>query len=207
MIKNVIFDLGRVIINFDPDAYIRSFNFNNKETEEQLMKTIFLNDYWNEFDRGSLTLEEGIELMVLKAPNIENEIRQVLNKDWSSILTLKEESAGFLKDLKKEGFNIYILSNFSEWGFKFIRNKYDFFDYTDGMVISYEVKMIKPEPEIYETILKKYGLVPEETVFIDDMKENINAAKEFGIKTILFTSLDDAKREFELLIGALLPNP
>ncbi len=195
MIHNVVFDLGQVLINYQPEAYVRSFGFDD-QTERLVLDTIFNNKCWKEFDRGTLSLDQGMALMIREAPQIESQIRQVFDKSWMEILTLKEDTAQFLKQLKQAGYNIYVLSNFSEVGFQFIYPKYDFFGLIDGKVVSYEIKSIKPEPAIYVELIERYDIAPHETIFIDDLQENLTAAQKFGIKTILFTNLEDVKQEF-----------
>ncbi len=198
MIKNVIFDIGRVLINYEPLDYLKTFHYGD-DVDKELAKVIFENPLWNEFDRGTYTLGDCIESMVASAPHHESKIKEVLADGWMDILTLKTESSDFLKKLKSEGYKIYLLSNFSQVGFEYITKKYDFFDYIDGKVVSYEHKLTKPEPEIYDLIIKTYNLVPAETIFIDDNKNNILASQKFGIKTILFENIEDCIKQFETL--------
>lgn len=195
MIKNVIFDLGRVLVNYEPEKYIDSIGY-SEEIKQKLLKSLFYNDIWNEFDRGTLTYEQGIKLAAKKEPDIENELKCILRTEWFEMHTLKKETDSFLKELKQDKYKIYILSNFEEHCFKYLYNKYDFFKLVDGMVISYSVKVIKPELEIYNILLEKYNLIPKECVFIDDREENILAGEKLGIKGIVFTNIDDVKNKF-----------
>ena len=100
---------------------------------------------------------------------------------------------------KSRGYKIYILSNFSGKAFRDCADELDYVKKADGAVISYQVGLIKPDPAIYRLLLDKYDIDPKEAVFIDDNKDNIEAAKQFGLSTILFTSREDAdKKLYEL---------
>ena len=198
MIKNVIFDLGRVLVNFYPLAYLEELGFDENK-KNILNNIIFESKEWYEYDRGFYLHNKDIEKkLITDNPKLEKEIKRVLNEDWVKIHTVKEETVEYLKSLKNEGKKIYILSNLSKDSFDFI-SKLDFFKYVDGGVYSYEIKVCKPDNEIYKTILEKYNLVPEETVFLDDKLENIEAANRFGIHGIQFFSVDDAKKKIKLI--------
>ena len=94
---------------------------------------------------------------------------------------------------------MYILSNFSEFGFRRIKNQFDFLQYTDGGVISYEVKEVKPDRIIYETLCSKYGIVPENAVFLDDREENTEAAIAFGMHAVQVLNKEQADADLRAL--------
>ena len=120
--------------------------------------------------------------------------------NWEKILTVKKDSLKILKSLAAKNFNLYILSNFHKQAFKYVSNRYDFFDHFDGRVISADVKMIKPEAEIYDYILKKFDLAADATIFIDDSKENIKAALAKGIRVIHFKNAESLAEELKLYL-------
>lgn len=184
MIKNIVFDIGNVLLEFNPVEYLRSFGLERK-IEDEIFRRIFKSPYWPELDRGTINEEKAIQLMINGARDLETEIRLVM-ENWIDMLTPKAESIEVLKELKNKGYNIYVLSNFHEKAFKRVSSENDFFTLLDGEVISYKIKLIKPEREIYEYLLNKYKLIPEETLFIDDVKENIDGAESHGISTFLF---------------------
>lgn len=130
---------------------------------------------------------------------MENEIKLVLQKDWVKMNSIKENTVKFLKDLKNQGYKIYILSNISGDSYKFV-SQYDFFDFVDGGVYSYELHICKPNKEIYKKLLDKYNLEPKDTIFIDDMLPNIKSANELGINGIQFTTLNEVKQKVKILI-------
>ncbi|MBQ7637415.1 MAG: HAD family phosphatase [Clostridia bacterium] len=198
MIKNVVFDLGRVLVEFDPEAYIRSFGFGEPETKN-LFDAVFGKD-WYLHDRGDYKTIDDLSLaLVKKYPDLSDGIRTVLNGDWVKIHYLKTGTAAYLEELKNRGYNIYILSNLSVESYEFI-SKYPFFTLINGGVFSYMENCCKPEPKIYKTLLERYSLDPAETVFIDDNADNIIGAEAFGINAVLFTSLDEVKQKVEALL-------
>ena len=200
MIKNVVFDLGRVLVDFDPAGYIRSFGF-SQEANDRLLAIVFGHD-WYLHDRGDyLTIGDLTAALVKKYPDLAHEIKTVLTGDWVKIHYLKPESAAYLKELKARGYRIYILSNLSLESYGFI-SKYEFLQYTDGAVYSYRENACKPEEKIYRALLDRYALIPDETVFLDDVPENIAGAEAVGIHGVLFTGIEEAKKQTEALLSA-----
>lgn len=199
MIKNIVFDLGRVMVDFDPVAYLRGFGY-PEQTVQALHEIVFGHD-WYLHDRGDYrTIEDLRAALVKKYPEREAELTAVLRGDWVKIHYLKTDTADYMAELKRRGYGIYILSNLSVESYEFIR-QYDFFRIPDGGVFSYQENACKPEEKIYRVLLDRYGLVPEETVFLDDNPDNIAEANRLGIHGVLFTDLAAAKAETEALLG------
>ncbi len=199
MIKNIVFDLGSVLMQFNPLEYLEKFEFGEK-TKKTLYKIIFKSRDWIEYDRGIYRHNTDlIKKIVKENPDLENEIKLVLQKDWVKMHTIKRDTAEFLKELKEQGFKIYILSNISEDTYKFV-SQFDFFSLVDGGVYSCEVHICKPDIEIYEKLLEKYNLQAKETIFIDDIFDNVKSANELGINAIQFTTLDEVKQKVKGLI-------
>jgi putative hydrolase of the HAD superfamily len=186
MIKNVVFDIGRVLLDYQPVKFLQNIGLKMEEGR-YLNEIIFKNDIWLQLDRGMITLDEAIEAYTVLAPLHKEKISQIMHT-WPQMLTLIEGTSELLSELTAKGYAVYLLSNFQEDGFKQIYDKYSFVKEAHGSVISYEIMLLKPEKEIYLHLLEKYKLMPEETVFIDDMKENVDAAKALGIQGIIFES-------------------
>ena len=126
----------------------------------------------------------------------------MLRPDWVKIHTLKEDSTVYLHELKARGYRVYMLSNLAKESYDYI-HRYDFFNELDGGVFSYQERVCKPEEKIYRTLLERYALQPEETLFFDDSAENIEAAQRLGIHGIVFTELSVVRPQAERLL--LLP--
>ena len=195
MIKNVIFDVGRVLIKYSPKKILEDFGYSEIEVED-ILELVFQNEMWQELDRGRLTKEEFIYILGSKRPDLKEKIEYVMD-NWQDHLSSIEENTSILKDIKEKGFNLYVLSNFESTAFKKLKDRFKYFDLFDDIVISCDVKMLKPDEGIYLYLLNKHGLIPEECLFIDDMKMNIETAKRLGMNTIWFRENINIKEELE----------
>lgn len=195
-IKNVVFDLGGVMVKYDPKSFIDEMGY-EKEKSEALCDAIFRDRVWTDLDMGVfMTYTDALPAFIERHPDLENEIRTFFNPDWMNVYKLKEETEREIYDwVYDKGLKIYILSNYSADGFTFIKNKYPFFRKASGYVVSAFEKCMKPDPKIYRILLSRYNLVPEESVFIDDIPANIEAARKQGMKGIVFTGVREAKNE------------
>lgn len=195
MIKNVIFDIGNTLIAFKPIDYLNKEFNNNKSLVDMLYKTIFKSNEWTCLDRGTITQEEAVRNFCSRQPELKEQIEYVM-ENWHDMHIPMEESIKLFNYLKNKGYKIYLLSNYHEKAFDFIYNKFDFIRNVDGRIISSHVKLLKPEKEIYEALLKKYSLKPEECLFVDDFERNIDAAEKLGIHGICF---NDAASVYKFL--------
>ena len=200
MIKNIIFDIGRVLVTFDPIQYVNSLGF-DEETARAVVGAIFHDPLWIETDRGVIPVEEFEEAFVANAPDYEPQIREAYRK-MGRMIRLMPHTMPWVKALKERGYRLYVLSNYGEYLFLKSKDRLDFMPYMDGAVISYQIQMIKPDREIYEYLLKKYDLSPEECVFIDDRPENVEGAKAVGMSGILFENFEQASGELEKMLKA-----
>ncbi len=196
MYKNIIFDLGNVLLSFNPMEYLKSKI--SEEKIQEVYKAIFQSEEWIMLDRGTITEKEAINNIIEKNSIYRDDISLAF-EDWYAILKPIEETIKVLEDLKRKGYNIYYLSNFHELAFKEVSTKNSFFELFDGGVVSYEEKIIKPEEEIYRLILKRYNLTPSETIFIDDTKVNVEGAEKLGITTIFLENPRKLREELRKL--------
>ncbi len=199
MVKDIVFDFGGVLFDWNPRYLYRAY-FNDENETEYFLSHICTSDWNAEQDRGR-TFDEGVELLLRQYPQYAEPIRMFRDK-WA--LTLRGEfprSVELLKRLKAGGFGIYGLTNWSAETFPSVYSKYDFLKLFDGIVVSGEEKLTKPDPEIYKILLKRYNLTAESSLFIDDNSANIEAAKNLGFKTVLFDDIENASRRVYELIG------
>lgn len=195
MIKNIVFDAGNVLVTFNPDEYLDRLGY-DKETKRAVEKAVFRHPLWNENDRGILSDEELLNGFIANAPEYEMQIRETFQKVGDSI-ELLPHTMDWVRDLKAKGYRLYVLSNYGEYTYKQTEHKLKFLPYMDGTIFSFAYKMIKPEREIYELLLEKFDLRAEESVFIDDRLENVEAARELGFCGIQFQNFEQVKRELE----------
>lgn len=189
-ITTVILDIGKVLVEFDWKSYIANCGYTD-EINEELGNIIFNNPKWKERDRGHREEIEYQEMFISMAPHLEKEIKEIF-KNIINIVEVYSFSTEWVKSLKDQGLKVYLLSNYSKASFENDLSKFDFINYVDGGVISYEVKYVKPEIEIYQKLLNKYSINPNEAVFLDDVIENLETARILGIETIHVTSHEAA---------------
>lgn len=198
MIKNIIFDVGKVLVYFEPAQHLKNLGY-DEATRTAVMDAVFGNPMWDENDRGSMSPAEFEEAFVANAPEYEMQIREAFQTVEGTI-DLLPHSLEWVQEMKARGYHLYILSNYGEHTLDKTKHKLKFLPYMDGVIFSYEYKVIKPEREIYEILLRKFGLDPEECVFIDDRKENLKTAEEFGIRGILFQTYEQARDELDQML-------
>lgn len=197
MIKTIIFDIGNVLAGFEWKAFFRSFGY-SEEILDRLAKATVENGMWAEYDRGVWSDEEILNAFIENDPGIEKELRESL-KDFHGLITRYDYAIPWIKEWKEKGYQVLVLSNFSDKAYKECQDALDFLDYVDGGILSYRDKVIKPQPEIYQLLMERYNLVPGECVFMDDTLKNVTAAAELGIHAIHFTSREKAIEELKKL--------
>lgn len=182
MIKNIIFDFGGVLMDWDPRYFFKTY-FNDDEKMEWFLKNI-AKDEWNaEQDRGR-TLKEGTDLLIQQHPDWEKEIRAYYD-NWTTMLNSDiPHNVEVLRQLAGK-YALYGLTNWSAETFPYALENYDFFKLFEGkIVVSGTEKMIKPDREIFDVLISRYHLKPEESVFIDDNAKNIATAASLGFATV-----------------------
>lgn len=196
-IKNIIFDIGNVLVAFQWEQYYKSFGY-SKEVLDRLAKATVLDVDWGEFDKGVLTEEEVCQLFIDNDPGIEAQIRET-QADIKEMLGRYDYAVSWIQELKEKGYHVYYLSNFSAKAYRECIHTLDFLPLMDGGILSYRDKMIKPNPEIYHLLMDRYQLVPSECVFLDDTGVNIEAAIREGIHGIIFKNKEQAQEELRAL--------
>ena len=190
--KNIIFDIGNVLLSFHPYKYLNQYY--DEETVCDLMTIIFSDDEWLKLDLGNILIKDAIETLTHKHPQYKKEITFVL-ENWTDMLLPVQKNVEIVQELKDAGYHLYLLSNFHIEAFQLMSKKYDFFKLFDGQVVSGFEHIIKPQEEIYELLLKRYQLKREECLFIDDMLGNIYIAEELGIQGLYLGYMVDLKNE------------
>lgn len=184
MIKNIVFDMGNVIIRFDPELFMVRLGL-AEEDRRLLKRELFVSLEWSRMDRGSLTDEEAAEIVCRRVPErLHDAVRRLVGM-WDRPILPVEGMYELVKELRGMGYGIYLLSNASF-------RQHDYWPrvpaskFFDGTLISADVKLVKPQPEIYRLLCDKFSLVPEECVFIDDSTSNAEGAYFCGINALVF---------------------
>ena len=195
-IDTVILDIGMVLAEFIPREYLKKVGI-REEKIKAVMDAVVENDIWNEYDKGMMSEKEVLNQFIERSPKLEREIRRAF-KNLNGIVRRYYYTDGFIEKLKSKGYRVLYLSNISEKLYHECEEELGFIKKMDGGILSFEVKMKKPDKDIYELLIKKYSLNPERCVFLDDREVNLRAAGELGFKTILFEDYESAKQSLKL---------
>ena len=191
VIDAVVFDVGRVLVTWPWEEYAEKVGI-GEEAVRVIKEKVIGASLWDEFDRGSISRAEVLEKCMPLVPGYEEEMRTFVTTvdDSIEVFWYTED---WIRGLKRKGYKVYILSNWSRESHDAVAKKgvMDFVKLTDGAVWSYECHFIKPEKEMYEHLIRKFGLNPSRTVFIDDAEKNVEGARKCGMSAIRFTDYND----------------
>ncbi|MDO4273012.1 MAG: HAD family phosphatase [Eubacteriales bacterium] len=196
-IENIIFDVGQVLVKYDWETFLKGFGF-EEEKYEKIADAVFRSPIWDERDKGLLEEEDYVRRFVESAPEYEADIREVLRRSPETI-SAADYAETWVKYLKNKGYHLYILSNYSNYMLERNRPQMSFLKYADGAVFSCQVGQIKPEPDIYRTLLDRFSLKADKCVFVDDRLENCKGAEKLGIHAVQFHDFKQAAAELEKL--------
>lgn len=193
MIKNIIFDIGNVCVDFCYRDFFESFGF-SREIVDRICLATAEDPAWDLGDGGQVTEEELLEIYISNDPEIEPYLRKVY-ESFDGIIRERKETIPWLIRLREKGYGVYYLSNYPSKVERECRDHMKFLEYMDGGILSYKVKMIKPYADIYEKLLADYGLKAEECLFLDDKPVNCAGAEAVGMKAIVFTTKEEVEKK------------
>jgi len=196
-IKAIIFDFGGVLIKWDPHELYHRF-FEQPQQIDQFLSEINFTSWNAEQDRGR-PFTEGIVKLSAQFPQYTHLIRAYYDHFEDTIVGPIPGTVDILHELKRAGYPLYALSNWSAETYPRVRHQYDFFDLFDKIILSGEVKLIKPDPAIFKLTLQTVHRTASECLLIDDSEANIIAAKKIGFVTIHFKSPEQLKHELRNL--------
>ncbi len=199
MIKNLIYDFGKVLVDYDFEKFFRE-RIPDPDRRQEFARLVNNKELQDSFDRELVPFDTAIEEMIRQNPGFEKELR-VFNEEYTDIVT--GEVPGMrelLTRLKSEGFKLWGLTNWCNKVYTTME-QFEIFKLLDGRVISSEEKIIKPEPGIYQCLLKRFGMDASECVFTDDKAVNIEGARQVGIKSILFKDALQYEKELNKIIS------
>jgi epoxide hydrolase-like predicted phosphatase len=196
-VRNVVMDLGGVMLEWNPDHLLTPIQ-PDADLRRQLRSEIFSHD-WRLFDRGHLSEAELIERLQIATGQTRDQVDQIMHAVRGALLE-KTETVKLVRTLLAHGYDLYCLSNMPVPMYEHLRRQHTFWDVFQGIVISGEIQMMKPEPEIYLHLLQRFGLRAEESVFIDDLQVNVDAAIGVGLHAIRFQDAAQCQRDLETLL-------
>lgn len=189
---NIVFDLGGVVFKWQPDAIISSI-FDDRDAQDLVRTEIFEHPDWLELDRGTMSLPAAIDRGANRTGLPVKDIERLLTA-VPHFLAPIDQTIALIRRLAKTSNKLFVLSNMHLASIAHLEQKHDIWALFQGVVISSRIKAIKPEIRIYRYLLDKYRLRPADTVFIDDMPENLAAASSMGIYTIRFFNAAQCER-------------
>lgn len=196
-IDTVVFDIGNVLIDWEPRYLYRKMFDSEQEVEEFLRDADILN-WHQEQDRGR-SLREGTALLVTRHPEYAREIEAFYDR-WEEMFGGEiSGSVGVLWQLKERGYALHALTNYSSETFPLARERYGFLQWFDEIVVSGEEGLIKPDREIYDLLARRTGLDPRRSVFVDDREDNVYAAERLGFTGIVFRGAEELRAELDRL--------
>lgn len=195
MIKNIIFDMGRVLVEFYPEDFLTKEGITDIAERELLLREIFHHEDWTNMDAGIMNEQEMYDEAVKRIPEHLHQTAHNLIFDWNDPIIPVKGMEDFVRECKEKGYGIYLLSNASVaqpvyW------LRIPGHQYFDGTVVSALEKIMKPDVRIYQILLDRYGLKAEECLFIDDVERNIRGAEKAGIRGYLFDGNVDKLRKY-----------
>lgn len=194
MLKNIVFDMGNVLMRFDPKAFVARIDVKPEE-RALLLQQIFQTNEWVCLDDGSLIEDEFMIILQERLPLHLHDAARELLFAWDQPLDIISGMEELIGEMKARGYHIYLLSNASA-------RQHEYWEripaakYFDGTLISADVRMAKPDPNIFLELFRRFGLVPQESVFIDDSPKNIEASRQLGMDGYLFSGDADSLRQW-----------
>lgn len=189
MIKNIIFDMGNVLLDYNPQISMQILGI-NEEAKPVILKELFGGNEWIQLDLGNINVDEAYD-------SIKSRIREEFHADlrkcidgWDICMKPLDGAREFCEFIKSKGFGVYVLSNAHKSFYRYFPRYFDL-EFFDGVVVSADIHIVKPDVRIYEHILEKYNLKAEECLFIDDRQDNVEGAEKAGMNAVQF------KNDFE----------
>ena len=197
MIRNIIFDIGGVLLDYNPKTYLDKLDI-KESRRKKLNDVIFHDQRWKDCLNGFISNSELIEQLVRENLEYKNEIELILSKDsLKYMLPPKQEVIEYYKSLKRKGYKIFLCSNITKDTYNYVKDNFEIIQIADGGVFSCFENISKPNPEIYYRLIEKYNLEIEKSILIDDTKRNVISANDIGLRGILFNNIEDIKKILE----------
>ena len=200
MINNVIFDAGGVLLEWNPPRVIAQL-YPDPQAQAEIREFIFEHPDWHEYDRGTISAADAAAHFSKLSGRSKDEVEKLLRATAESLQPI-DGSIRLLEELAAARINLYLLSNMPVSTFEILVERHRFFTHFTQLVISGAILLLKPEPAIYKHLVDTTGIVPAESVFIDDLTRNVIAARESGLHAIQFTTPEACRAE----LRAYLPH-
>ena len=197
-LETVVFDLGGVLMEWEPRRLYRTMFDGDEEAMEHFLATVCTPAWNDELDRG-LPFTTAVGRLIAEFPQYAEPITAYRTR-WEEMLGPPlDDAVAVLRDLRAAGVPVYALSNWSAETFPVARRRFDFIEWFDGVLISGEAGVTKPDPRIFAELCRRFGLDPSRSVFVDDRADNVEAARRYGLTGVLFVSGVSLRAELSAL--------
>lgn len=197
MIKNIVLDMGNVLLTFNPEICLNAF-LDKEEDRAIIRKELFEGPEWIQGDYGLITNAQRYKPVSKRVPSRLHLALKKCVEEWDMCMKPVPGAMNFCEYVKDKGYGIYVLSNACNGFYKYFPNFAEI-SYFNGVLVSSDVHMIKPEEGIYTHFLETYGLCAEECLFIDDRPENVEGGRKVGMNGFIFTGdFEAVKQEYQL---------
>ena len=197
MIKNIVFDIGGVLADYRMQEFLLEKGIDPSYLK-RILKASVMNPWWGRFERGEVTEAETMQAFIDADPEIEAQLRLAFT-DLRGMLVSRDFTLPLVEGLKKEGYGVYYLSNYSKKAYDECGESLTFMPCMDGGLVSFLVGATKPSPEMYTKFLEEYHLDAGECLFVDDTEENVTAAEALGFTGLAFSGYEQLLADFERL--------
>ena len=195
MAQNIVFDIGGVLADFRALEFLADKGF-DEAMSRRIIKAAVMSAYWGQFERGEISENEALAGFARTDPDIGNELYRAFS-DVRGLLTMRDFAIPLVRGLKDAGYGVYYLSNYSKKAYDECADSLAFMPYMDGGVVSFEVGMTKPSPQVFRLFLDRYGLEAPSCLFVDDSATNVEAARKLGFESIVYSSHEQLMAELE----------
>ena len=198
-IKNLVFDFGKVLVDYDFIPVMKAFFKDDTLREEEFRKIFISDEFIDECDREVIPFAEIIRNRQMQHPELADALQYFYDHYTDFVIGEMPGMRDMLTWLKSQGFRLYGLTNWCSRVHE-VMEKYDIFKLLDGEVISSEEHLLKPQPEIYQRLCQRFGLIPEESLFADDKDVNVEGARAIGMKAVKFVDATTYARDLRQII-------
>lgn len=188
MIRNIVFDMGNVLIDYTPAVYAQRFAEDDLDAV-LLEREIFLGPEWAMLDEGTIGFNEALNRIRTRLPQHLDAAAGEILFHWHERIVSVDSMTDLVRRLKRNHYRVFLLSN-ANTAFDAYKESLPFYPLLDGILVSAFEKLVKPDPAIYRLLAKRYGLIPEESVFIDDALVNVEGAIACGFRGHCFADRD-----------------
>lgn len=198
MIHTILFDIGTVLVDFQWQEYLCRM-IDDPNERKVIDDVMFKSGLWDEVDRGVWTEQQVLDAFFARVPQYRKDIQRIYDNIGTSLIKNAYADA-WIDEMKARGLRVLFLSNYARYIIAKVPESFTFLEKMDGGVFSCDVHLLKPDPAIYQTCLEQYRLTAENCLFIDDRKDNCEAAEKFGIHTVHFQTYEQAHTDAARLL-------